>query len=242
MKRRLLRAGKYGGTINPSGVTTAPGFGFAAGGGVRVFQASIDEESDETGKSICLVLACTPQGAEPFNSDSIVRARVSWGGADGGGSAIVDCRQGARVNLEAAQTVSVDIQIIGTPGLIPPGGYQIQVAILEGSIALGRPNTYSENPYLQGGANPPRVLPVPPFAKALAVLPDQAPGADTFTLRFWRSEFDLGGGARNCGEVNGIGSIPVNLPSPVPNVATFYSLSTSGVGVVQFSPVFELQI
>jgi len=242
MKRRLLRAGKYGGTVNPSGVTTAPGFGFSAGGGVRVFQASIDEESDETGKSICLVLACTPQGAEPLGSDSIVRARVSWGGADGGGSAIVDCRQGARVNLEAAQTVAVDVQIIGTPALIPPGGYQLQVAILEGSIALGKPNTYSENPYLQGGAHPVVIQPIPPFAKALAVLPDRPPGAATFTLRFWRSASDLGGGLRNCGEVNGIGSIPVNVSAPIPNIASFYSLHTSGIGEVQFSPVFDLQI
>jgi len=231
MKRRLLRATKYGATTNPSGI-----------GSLRIYQASIDQEEDETGRSVCLVLACTPQAEEPLGSDSIVRARITWGSADGGGVAVVDCRQGARVNVEAAQTLSVDVEISGTPTLLPVGGYQMQVAVLEGPISLGRPNTFTQAPYFQGAAHPVVIQRVPAYAKTLLVLPDRPPGANVFTLRFWRSQFDFAGAIRNCGEVNGIGSSSSASSSPVPNVGTFYSLHTSGIGEVQFTPIFELQI
>jgi hypothetical protein len=241
MKKRLLRAGKYGATNNPIGLTTAPGLGPFGAGGVRIFQASIDCEEDETGKSICLVIGCTADTDEPIRSSSVIRALVTWGSADGGSRVTVDCRQGARVNLEAAQTVMVEAQVIGAAPA-EAAIYQFSVAVLEGTIALPRPNSYTEAPYFQGGANPAVVRPIPAYAKALAVLPDIGPGAAIYTLKFWRSRFDFFVGGQNCGMVEGIGAIPVAFPFPVPNVATFYSLQTSGATAVQFTPIFELQI
>lgn len=240
MKKRLLRAGKYGATNNPIGVTTAPGLVPFGAGGIRIFQASIDWEADEPGRSICLVINCSAESDEPRFSSSVIRALVTWGSADGGSRVVIDCRLGARVNLEAAQTVAVEAQVIGASAA-EASIYQFSVAVLEGSIALPRPNTFTEAPYAQGGANAAVVKPIPPYAKAVSVLPDVTPGASIYTLKFWRSKLDFPAG-QNCGIVDGIGSIPVSFAFPVPNVATFYSLQTSGATAVQFTPIFELQI
>ena len=237
--RRLLRAGKYGGTTNPVGRTSSPGGGIYGSGGLRIFQSSIDCETDETGGSICLVVSTSVATPEPLNTDAILRAIVSWGGADGGGKCVVDCRHGARINLEAAQTVSVEAQVIGTAGLV--GVYQFGVGVLEGTIALPAANTFTEAPILFRPPGAPEVaLEVPPFAKVLTPLYETDPaGVTLYTTTFWRSLADFPAGV-NVGQVSTRSNAPQRIL--VPNVAAYYSIKSSGAGPVYFVPVFDLQI
>ena len=167
-----------------------------------------------------------------------VWAVFTWGGNKGGVTEFVcDAQRGCRVQIEAASSLLVEIELDAS-GPFAAKGFQTQITISEDPIS-SRPNTFTDLGQSVNAVGAAFVEALPDYARVLTVLtdtPQSFPPAAQVHVGFWAVAADYPAG-------QAVGKFTVDNNGqrlPIPPQANFWTLELVGVGPLFAISQFEL--
>lgn len=213
------------------GILCSPGYNLGGkatvvtgGNPFRILQLDAQREQDP----ICVAVSINAQRGLPFGvgSDHRLQGTCRWGSKSGGGEIVFDIRHGCRMVLDASH-ITLDAQMLGSVG---DGSYFVNASVAYGSFSGPSSLTFTEAPIGLLAGNSTSILPIPQYARRVAIYSNSATFAGRAELF-----------ASSAGPTRQL-FVPTNNMTPIdlPNGLEFIRFTNTDANAVTITIFYEL--